>query len=145
CWLMALNQASSSALRLAAGHARHSGNAALAASIARRVSAAPRSGMLPTTSPLAGLRTASVAAPVTHSPLMYAACLKSAASFSSSPRSVFVRSASAMASSYRPAATFCAQDIAGALRRIANEIPHLWVARFDVDGNSLLAQFLRGR
>jgi hypothetical protein len=51
---------------------RQAGQAALAASMARRVSAAPISGMVPSCSPVAGLVTASVA-PLSaslHSPLM---------------------------------------------------------------------------
>src|SRR6266850_5703200 len=142
---MASNHASSSALRLAAGSARQCGSAALAASIARRVPSAPTSGMLPTTSPFAGLRTASADPSVTHAPPIYAASLKSAASFSSSRRSVFVRSASAIPSSYRRAAAFCAQDIGGPLRRVPDEKTHLWMTRLDVDGDPLLAQFLGRR
>jgi len=55
----------------------------------------PRSGIWPTISPFAGLRTGSVGPPLTHSPPMYAASLKRARSFSNSPISVFVRTASA--------------------------------------------------
>ena len=42
---------------------RHAGHAALAASIARRVSAAPMLGTVPSSSPVAGLVTASVLPP----------------------------------------------------------------------------------
>src|SRR4051812_40726902 len=50
----------------------HAGKARLAASIACRVSLAPRSGTLAMISPVAGLSTGKVLPAVTHSPSMYA-------------------------------------------------------------------------
>src|SRR6188474_2505343 len=59
--------------RSLAGTADHMGNAAAAASSAKRVSAAPPSGTEPTTCPVAGSRTSNSAPPPApiHSPLTY--------------------------------------------------------------------------
>jgi len=46
-----------------------------------------------------------------------------------------------MPSSYRLATTFEAKDRGGALGRVSDQEPHLWVACLDVDGNTVLAQF----
>jgi hypothetical protein len=48
-----------------------------------------------------------------------------------------------MPSSYRRAAAFAAKDRGSVLRRLSDQKAHLWVGCFDVDGNSLLAQFFR--
>src|SRR5581483_2490446 len=94
-------------LRSFAVLARHAGHAASAASIARRVSAAPMSGTVPTSCPVAGLDTRKVA-PLSASvqaPLMYACCRSSEASL----RSGVKRSmASGMTTSGETVARMCA-------------------------------------